>query len=137
MLKKAIYKGVEINYSRKGNSKRTLVLLHGFLENHKVWDDYAKVLAKHNTVYAIDLPGHGQSDCLGYVHSMDEMAGCVKQVLLDNNKRKVSCTCFGTHTRAVAEAVVTWMVMVQTNALCGNWGKDLGESRYAPWLAYE
>ena len=89
MLKKAIYKGVEINYSRKGNSKRTLVLLHGFLENHKVWDDYAKVLAKHNTVYAIDLPGHGQSDCLGYVHSMDEMAGCVKQVLLDNNKRKV------------------------------------------------
>ena len=88
MLKKAIYKGAKINYCRKGNSKRTVVLIHGFLESHKVWNDYAKVLAKHNTVYAIDLPGHGESESLGYIHSMEDMAGCVKKVLDDNSKRK-------------------------------------------------
>jgi pimeloyl-ACP methyl ester carboxylesterase len=88
VFKKTIYKGVEINYSLKGNSKRTVVLLHGFLENIKVWEDYNKVLAKHNTVFAIDLLGHGKTACLGYVHTMEEMAACVKQVLSDNNKRK-------------------------------------------------
>ena len=88
MLKTALYKGAKINYERKGNSKRTVVLLHGFLENHKVWNDYTKVLAKTNTVYSIDLPGHGSSDCLGYVQSMEDMAGCVQQVLNDNRKRK-------------------------------------------------
>lgn len=88
MLKSSTYKGASISYQRKGNSKRTVVLLHGFLENNKVWDDYSKVLSQNNTVFAIDLPGHGQSDCLGYVHTMEELAGCVKQVLNDNNKRK-------------------------------------------------
>ena len=61
MLKTALYKGAKINYERKGNAKRTVVLLHGFLENHKVWDDYTKVLAKTNTVYAIDLRGYGKT----------------------------------------------------------------------------
>lgn len=88
MLKTSIYKGAKINYFQKGNSKRIVVLIHGFLESHKVWEDYTKVLAKHNTVYAIDLPGHGGSECLGYVHSMEEMAGCIKKVLEDNNRRK-------------------------------------------------
>ena len=88
MLKTAIYKGAKVNYSKKGNSKRVVVLLHGFLENYKGWSDYVKVLSKYNTVYAIDLPGHGDSDCIGYIHTMEEMAGCIKQVLIDNKKRK-------------------------------------------------
>ncbi len=88
MIKTTDYKGARIKYSIKGKSKRTVVLIHGFLENHKVWDDYTKVLAKKNTVYAIDLPGHGDSDCIGYIHSMEEMAGGIKKILDDNNKRK-------------------------------------------------
>lgn len=88
MLKIVTYKGAQINYSSKGNSQRTVILIHGFLESHRVWDDYAKVLAKSYTVYSIDLPGHGRSECLGYLHTMEEMAGCVKKILEDNNKRK-------------------------------------------------
>lgn len=88
MVKKVVYKGANISYSCLGNAQRTVMLIHGFLESKKVWNDYAKVLSKHNTVYSIDLPGHGESECLGYVHSMEDMAGCVKKVLEDNNKRK-------------------------------------------------
>lgn len=88
MQKQSVYKGATINYEKRGNGKRTVLLIHGFLENHKVWEDYIRVLAKKNTVIAIDLPGHGMSDCLGYVHSMEDLAGCVKKVLEDNNKRK-------------------------------------------------
>lgn len=88
MLKKVVFKGANINYSCRGSSKRTLVLIHGFLESHKVWNDYVRVLARYNTVYSIDLPGHGESQCLGYVHLMEEMAECVKKVLEENKKRK-------------------------------------------------
>lgn len=88
MLKSSTYKGASISYERKGNSKRTVVLIHGFLENNKVWEDYIKVLSQNNTVFAIDLPGHGKSECLGYVHTMEELAGCVRQMLAENSKRK-------------------------------------------------
>ncbi len=88
MLKTTVFKGAKIQYEKKGKARRTVVLLHGFLESHKVWDDYLKVLAKKNTVFSISLPGHGGSDCLGYVHSMEEMADVVKHVLHENQKRK-------------------------------------------------
>jgi pimeloyl-ACP methyl ester carboxylesterase len=88
MLKTTVFKGAKIQYEKKGKAKRTVVLLHGFLESHKIWDDYLRFLSKKNTVIAISLPGHGASDCLGYVHSMEEMADVVKHVLHDNNKRK-------------------------------------------------
>ena len=39
MIKTTDYKGARIKYSIKGKSKRTVVLIHGFLENHKVWDN--------------------------------------------------------------------------------------------------
>ena len=88
MLKTTVFKGATIQYEKKGKAKRTVVLLHGFLESHKIWGEYQRILSKKNTVIAISLPGHGTSDCLGYVHSMDEMADVVKHVLNDNNKRK-------------------------------------------------
>lgn len=88
MLKTTVFKDANIQYEIKGKAKRTVVLLHGFLESHKIWDEYTKVLAKKNTVIAISLPGHGESECLGYVHSMEEMAEAVKHVLHENRKRK-------------------------------------------------
>lgn len=45
-----------------------------------MWDDYAAELRDKYRVIQIDLPGHGQSGCFGYVHSMEEMADAVKAV---------------------------------------------------------
>jgi len=38
-------------------------------------------LSKKNRVLSIDLLGHGQTECLGYVHSMEENAEIVKAIL--------------------------------------------------------
>lgn len=64
--------------SGKGN---TLVLLHGFLESTLIWNSFVSVLEKHFQVICIDLPGHGESDCIGYVHEMEMNAEVVHTVL--------------------------------------------------------
>jgi len=67
-------------YSQQGGGE-TIVLLHGFLEERSMWDNYASELAKTNHVICIDLLGQGESDCLGYVHRMTDQAKAVKAVL--------------------------------------------------------
>jgi pimeloyl-ACP methyl ester carboxylesterase len=58
-----------------------IVLLHGFLESKEIWDDFTESLQKDFTVIAIDLPGHGESELINEIHSMQLMAGTVKFVL--------------------------------------------------------
>lgn len=70
-----------LNFEKKGNGKETLVLLHGFLENISIWSDMEAYLAKDFTLIKIDLPGHGKSDTLAEVHTMELMADEVKQVV--------------------------------------------------------
>lgn len=73
------YRGTPIRY-RDSGSGAVILLLHGFLESLEMWEDYASELESKYRVISIDLPGHGQSGCFGYVHSMEEMAECVKAV---------------------------------------------------------
>jgi pimeloyl-ACP methyl ester carboxylesterase len=81
------YKNTKISYTDAGKGT-TVVLLHGFLENSTMWNYLAPVLAKKNRVVCIDLLGHGQTDCLGYVHTMEDMADSVHHVLAELKIRK-------------------------------------------------
>ena len=53
-----------------------------------MWNSHVEVLAKRNRVVCIDLLGHGQTDCLGYVHSMEDQADMVHHVLHELKIRK-------------------------------------------------
>jgi pimeloyl-ACP methyl ester carboxylesterase len=63
-------------------------MLHGYLENSSMWDFCIPEMAKTNRIIAIDLLGHGQSDCLGYIHTIEDQADMVFAVLqhLEINK---------------------------------------------------
>ncbi|MES2680031.1 MAG: alpha/beta hydrolase [Bacteroidota bacterium] len=80
MNKTAIYKQEKIYFSDTGKG-RAVVLLHGFLGSKEIWKPVTENLSKSYRVIAIDLPGHGQTPCLGYAHSMDLMAKSVKAVM--------------------------------------------------------
>lgn len=80
MIKVAKFKNGNVSFSDQGKG-RVVVLLHGYLGSKEIWDKSIKNLSKTYRVIAIDLPGHGETDCFGYVHSMDLMAKCVKAVL--------------------------------------------------------
>lgn len=69
-----------LNYEVKG-SGNPLVLLHGYLENLKMWKDLAKELSRDYQVVLLDLPGHGESPVFEEVHTMDLMAEKVKETL--------------------------------------------------------
>lgn len=70
----------KIHYTTEGKGK-ALVLLHGFTESLDIWKDFSASLSKIYQVICIDLPGHGKSDYLGEIHSMESMAEIVKKVI--------------------------------------------------------
>lgn len=88
------FKTSMFDYTRQGKGK-AIVLLHGFLENQTMWDPFLPVLSEKHTVITIDLPGHGKSDCLGYIHTMELMAEIVKAVL---NQEKIEQATFIGHS---------------------------------------
>jgi len=81
------YKNSKISFSSIGKGT-SIVLLHGFLENATMWISVAETLSKTNRVICIDLLGHGKTDCIGYVHSMETMADAVAAVLKHLRIRK-------------------------------------------------
>ena len=53
--------GVDVRYVRAGEGP-AVVLVHGLGVSLAVWWENIASLAERNTVYALDLPGHGDSD---------------------------------------------------------------------------
>lgn len=82
------YKGININYSSVGKGT-AIVLLHGFLENKTMWQPFLSGFSKKNRVVTIDLLGHGKTGCIGYLHTMEDMAEAVKSVLSHLRLRRV------------------------------------------------
>ncbi|MFC4816133.1 alpha/beta fold hydrolase [Flavobacterium sp. GCM10023249] len=74
------YKNIKIAYSDSG-SGMALVFLHGFLENSTMWHFYTDYLSKQYRVITIDLLGHGKTESMSYMHTMEDMADVVHAVL--------------------------------------------------------
>ena len=79
-MKNFLYKNININYSDVGKGT-VIILLHGYLENISMWDFFIESFSKKNRIISIDLLGHGKTDCIGYVHTMEEQAEMVYSVL--------------------------------------------------------
>ena len=65
-----------------------VILLHGFLENRTMWTDLSTALLAKFRVITIDLLGHGATDSMGYVHSMEDNADVVAAVVSELKIRK-------------------------------------------------
>lgn len=82
-----LHKNTKISYTDQGKGT-AIVLLHGFLENQSMWNAFVPEFSKKFRVITIDLLGHGQTECLGYVHSMEDQADMVHSVLHELKIRK-------------------------------------------------
>lgn len=70
-----------IHYTIDGEGPVHVVFLHGFLGSLQIWDRYIEDLGNDYTLIRVDLPGHGESDCLDEIHSMELMAEQVQLVM--------------------------------------------------------
>ena len=87
MNKTTNFKNTTISFTDQGKGT-AVVLLHGFLENKQMWNAFIPELSKRNRVIAIDLLGHGATECLGYIHTMEDQADMVQSVLQELKIRK-------------------------------------------------
>lgn len=83
------YKNTKIHYYEKGKGS-TLIFLHGFLENLNMWQPYFEFFSQKHRVIAIDLLGHGNSECMGYIHTMEDMADAVFALISELKLRKIT-----------------------------------------------
>lgn len=80
MQKKIITGGKHISYQVYGEGKPVL-LLHGFAEDHRIWQNQINSLANQYQLIVPDLPGSGLST-LSADMSMEGMADTVHEILL-------------------------------------------------------
>lgn len=88
MEKHITFKGIQISYSDHGEG-RCIVLLHGYLENGRIWDSFLGQFPVGYRFIVPDLPGHGESGTWGRVHSMDDLASSLKAILDIEGIRKI------------------------------------------------
>jgi pimeloyl-ACP methyl ester carboxylesterase len=74
------FKKIDISYLDQGQGE-VIVFLHGFLENKNMWQQTMVAFQKTHRCIAIDLLGHGQTPCLGYIHSMEKQADMILSLL--------------------------------------------------------
>jgi pimeloyl-ACP methyl ester carboxylesterase len=72
---------IRIGDTLKG--EQTVVLLHGYLESLNIWDDFTGLIQPYVRVVALDLPGHGISEVVGPVHTMEFLADTVHEALTE------------------------------------------------------
>ena len=61
--------------------EKVVVLLHGYLENMLVWEEFVPLLYKDVRVITLDIPGHGISEVKGEIHTMDYLADTLSAAL--------------------------------------------------------
>ena len=61
--------------------EKVVVLLHGYLENMLVWEEFVPLLYKDVRIVTLDIPGHGISEVKGEVHTMDFLADTLAAAL--------------------------------------------------------
>lgn len=78
MVEKFIMAGdTPLHIADTEHGERCVVLLHGYLESMIVWDEFVDLLKDKVRVVTLDLPGHGISNVIGEVHTMEYLAKCV------------------------------------------------------------
>lgn len=80
MQKSILFKNANISFSDEGKGT-AIVFIHGFLENSTMWKNIIPAFVNNNRIITVDILGHGKTDCLGYVHSMELFAEAIEAVL--------------------------------------------------------
>ncbi len=83
------YRSQRIKYYTCGKGE-TLVLLHGYQADSRIWKLLIPLLQDHYTLLIPDLPGHGESPLIQSTNSMDFLAEMVFNLIMASGSRGVT-----------------------------------------------
>lgn len=81
---------ININYSIDGNSEKVILLLHGWGANITLFNATIKDLSNHHKVYALDMPGFGDSEEPPCSWNVDSYVDFVIEFIRKMNIQKLS-----------------------------------------------
>jgi pimeloyl-ACP methyl ester carboxylesterase len=73
----------KIHYLTVGAGRQTIVFVHGWAGNSRVWREQIPAFANKAKLVLVDLPGHGQSDAPHFAYTMDYFASAMLAVMRD------------------------------------------------------
>ena len=81
--------GVPIHYTVQGKGEPTLVFIHCWSCNRRLWDNQVSEFSKTHRVVTIDLPGHGESGLERKNWTIESYGDDVKTVVAKLNLKRV------------------------------------------------
>ena len=79
-----------LNYNIIKGGKDYLLLLHGFMEDSRIWQQMERYLLPFFTLIEVDLLGPGESENRAEKHTMEDMAIAVYEVIENLNINKIN-----------------------------------------------
>lgn len=84
-----ISNGIPLHVSITGKGEKTILFLHGFLENMNIRDEFSKELENEYKIIKIDLPGHALSGSHPEENSMEFCADVLMDLIKYAKSEKV------------------------------------------------
>lgn len=73
--------GHQVYYTDQGRGEPTIVLIHGWICNHKFWQEQIPALSQNHRVIALDMIGCGRSDAPPVAYTQERLARSVLAVM--------------------------------------------------------
>jgi pimeloyl-ACP methyl ester carboxylesterase len=96
--------GIKIHYTRTGEDKPTLILLHGLIANGACWTEVGHLLEKDYDIIMPDARGHGESSVPDYGYTYEDHANDI--IGLINSLRLYHTVLLGHSMGGMTAAVV-------------------------------
>lgn len=134
------YKNKQVSYRTEGKGS-SLILLHGYQSDSRAWNDMIPFLKEQHQLIIPDLPGHGKSELIEEVNTMELMADVVKELMqhLNINKAIVAGHSMGGYVAlALAEKTpnaVQQLYLVNSHPFADNTARIKGRQREIKLIA--
>jgi N-formylmaleamate deformylase len=74
-------RGTQLHYYRRGDSRPSIVLIHGITDDGLCWSPVAEVLSDGHDVIMVDLRGHGKSEAPEQGYDRETMAAELSEMI--------------------------------------------------------
>lgn len=117
--KDAVVRGVRLRYIEAGEGT-PLVLVHGLTSSKVAWRENIEVLAERHRVYAVDLPGHGDSEKYGVNFESEFIVGLMRDFVLSLGHERVAMAGISLGGGVSLFTALEHPEMVSKLVLCGS-----------------